>query len=153
MEGIGPRKARALGEEAGVRNLADLERAAREGRIRDLPHFGERSERKVLEAVAFHEEAAGRRPIGEVLEIARSIETALARVRGVARAAVAGSIRRHRETVGDVDVLVASLEPELAGEAFAALPGSRSGTPRSDGLGGPPHTTSLFSVWPPQTAL
>jgi DNA polymerase (family 10) len=122
VEGIGPRKARALWKALGVRTVADLAAAAKQGRIRGIPRFGERSERKIGEAVAFHQEAAGRRPLGEVLEIAHRIEAALSGVRGVAQVAVAGSIRRHRETIGDVDVLVVAREPERAADAFASLP-------------------------------
>jgi DNA polymerase (family 10) len=122
IEGIGAKKARALWRAIGVRSVAELESAAKRGRIRELPHFGERSERKILEAIAFHREAAGRRPLGEVLEVARRIEAALARVPGVEAAAVAGSIRRHRETIGDVDVLVAARRPDRVSAVFASLP-------------------------------
>jgi DNA polymerase (family 10) len=126
IEGIGPKKVRALWEALGVRSVADLKRAAQSGQIRDLPHFGERSEQRILDAVAFAEETAGRRPIGHVLELAERIETALAKVPGVLHAVVAGSIRRRRETVGDVDVLVASSTPQKIARAFETLPDVRS---------------------------
>lgn len=122
IEGVGPKKARALWEALGVRSVADLKRAAELGRVRELPHFGPRSEQKLLEAVTFFEEAAGRRPLGEVLEIARRIETALKTVPGVEQVAVAGSIRRHRETIGDVDLLVATRDPAPVTRAFETLP-------------------------------
>jgi hypothetical protein len=100
IEGLGAKKARALWQALRVRSVSDLKKAAERGRIRTLPHFGERSEQKILEAITFYEEAAGRRPLGEILEIARRIEAALARVAGVVHAAVAGSIptasRDHR---------------------------------------------------------
>src|SRR5690606_40606521 len=60
--------------------LPIFKRAAEQGRIRALPHFGERSERKILEAIAFYEEAAGRRPLGAVLELSRRIEAAMREV-------------------------------------------------------------------------
>lgn len=122
VEGIGPKKARALWEALGVRSVADLERAAAEGRIRALPHFGARSEEKLLAALAFYEEAAGRRPLGDVLESARRLEAALRAVPGVLQAAVAGSIRRHRDTIGDVDLLVAATDATRVSQAFARLP-------------------------------
>lgn len=122
IEGLGAKKVRALWEALKVRSVTDLKDAAEKGRIRTLPHFGERSEQKILEAIAFYEEAAGRRPLGEVLEIARRIETALAQVPGVLHASVAGSIRRHRETIGDVDMLVATTDPKRVSRAFEALP-------------------------------
>jgi DNA polymerase (family 10) len=122
VEGIGVKKARALWEALGVRTVEDLERAAEKGDIRDLPHFGERSEQRILDAVAFAKDTAGRRPLGEALAVARPIEASLARLPGVVQAAIAGSIRRHRETIGDVDLLVASDSPEQVSSAFEALP-------------------------------
>lgn len=122
MEGFGPRKARALWEALNIRSMSDLKRAAERGRIRGLPGFGEKSEQKILDAIRFHEEAAGRRPLGQVLPIARRIEAALAEVPGVERAVVAGSIRRHRETIGDVDILVAATDPQPVSKVFESLP-------------------------------
>ena len=126
LEGIGPKKVRALWEALGVCTIDDLKRAAENGRIRELPHFGPRSEQRILDAVAFAQETAGRRPLGDVLPIAERIASALARVPGVVAASVAGSLRRRRETVGDVDVLVASNAPERVASALAELPEVRS---------------------------
>ncbi len=122
LEGLGAKKARALYEALGVRTLADLGRAAGKGRIRELPHFGERSEQKILEALALHEESGGRRPLGDVLALAERIERSLQGIDGVSSAAVAGSIRRRRDTIGDVDVLVATAQPERVSRAFESLP-------------------------------
>jgi DNA polymerase (family 10) len=122
IEGIGPKKARALWQSLGVCTVADLKRAAKQGRIRELPHFGQRSEQRILAAIAFFEEAAGRRPLGEALELARRIEAALAKVPGVVHASIAGSIRRHRETIGDVDMLAAAKAPEAVSKVFESLP-------------------------------
>lgn len=126
IEGVGPKTVRALSESLGVRTVADLKHAAEKGKIRELPHFGERSEQKILEAIAFHEETAGRRPLGEVLELAQSIEAALSEVRGVEQARVAGSIRRHRETIGDVDIIVAASDADRVSKAFESLPNVQS---------------------------
>ncbi len=122
IEGVGAKMVRTLWRELGIRSVADLKRAAEAGHIRALPHFGEKSEQRILKAIAFLEGAAGRRPLGEVLEVARRIEAVLAGLPGVAHAAVAGSIRRHRETIGDVDVLVAARDPASVSQAFRALP-------------------------------
>lgn len=122
VEGVGPKKARELFRALKVRSVADLKRAAARGRISKLPHFGEKSEQRLLAAIAFYEEAAGRRPLGQVLEIAHRIEVALAGVSGVEHALVAGSIRRRRETIGDVDVLVAAKDPRRVSRAFEVLP-------------------------------
>lgn len=126
IEGIGVKKAAALWRALKVATVTDLKRAARQGRVRTLPHFGARSERRILEAIDFYEEAAGRRPLGQVLEVARRIEAALAKVRGAEQVAVAGSVRRHCETVGDLDVLVAARDASRVADAFIAAPESRT---------------------------
>lgn len=122
IEGVGPKRARAFWKALNVRTVEDLQHAASEGRIRTLPHFGERSEQRIAEAIQFYQEAAGRRPLGEALGVARRIEGALRGVTGVVEVAVAGSIRRHRETVGDLDVVVAAEAGEGASAAFRSLP-------------------------------
>jgi len=122
VEGLGPKKVHELWRGLGVRSVADLKRAAKQGRIRTIPHFGERSEQKILEALELYEDAAGRRPLGEVLQVAHRIEAALSQIPGVVQAAAVGSLRRHRETIGDVDILVAATEAEAVTSAFASLP-------------------------------
>jgi DNA polymerase (family 10) len=122
IEGVGPKRAHALYDGLGVRTLRDLEQAATEGRVRTLPHFGERSEQRILQAITFHREAAGRRPLSEALVLARRIEAALEAVPGVVQATAAGSIRRHRDTIGDLDLLVASERPSDVSAAFERLP-------------------------------
>lgn len=123
--GIGPKRAQALYEALGVRTVAELEQAATEGRIRGLPGFGERTESKLLEAVRRYQEAVGRRPLATVLGLAQRIEAMLAMITGVEEVAVAGSIRRRRETVGDIDVVVAAKARAgaRATQAFERMPG------------------------------
>lgn len=122
IEGIGARRAQALWKALGIRDVAALRRAAERGDLRKVPNFGERSERRILQAIGFQQETAGRRPLGEALALARRIESALAAVGGVEQAAVAGSIRRRCDTIGDVDVLVAAREPGPVSQAFESLP-------------------------------
>jgi DNA polymerase (family 10) len=122
VEGIGPKMVKALYDELGIRTVADLEQAARAGSIRNLPHFGQKTEAKILKAIDFLKQRRGRVPIGMVLELARTIEARLAAIRGVRQAAVAGSIRRRKETVGDLDFLVVARAPEKVMDVFAAMP-------------------------------
>jgi DNA polymerase (family 10) len=122
IEGLGPRSAKLLYEELGIRDRAALERACRAGKVRGLPHFGEKTEQKILRGIAFLAAAGGRRPLGLALPLAREIERRLASLPGVARAAVAGSIRRCQETVGDLDFLVAARDPAAVSREFAAMP-------------------------------
>ncbi|MBX3024467.1 DNA polymerase/3'-5' exonuclease PolX [bacterium] len=122
LEGVGPKMVKHLYDELGVRTLADLERAARAGRVRRLPHSGEKTERKILEGLALLAQRSGRRPLGAVLDLAEDIERRLAALPGVRQAAVAGSVRRRRDTIGDLDFLVVADAPAAVMRAFVALP-------------------------------
>jgi DNA polymerase (family X) len=122
IEGLGPKGVRSLYEHLRIRNVTELEAAARAGQIRDVPGFGAKSEQKILRGLGFLRAEAGRRPIGEVLPLAREIESRLRRVPGVEQVAIAGSLRRRKETIGDMDFLVASSDPKPLIAAFAALP-------------------------------
>lgn len=122
IEGVGPKTVHTLHESLGVRTLDDLERVAREGRIRGLPHFGERAEQRILRGIEFHRQSSARRPLGAVLPLAEAIAARLRSLAHVERAEVAGSIRRRKETVGDADFLVVSRKPEAVAELFATMP-------------------------------
>ena len=123
VPGIGPKKAIALSRELGVRTVDDLEAAALAGRIRDLPGFGEKTEANILASIHVSRTAEGRRLLGKILPVAREIERRLASLASVRRLNLAGSIRRRKETIGDVDILVTSPRPEEVMEAFTTLPG------------------------------
>jgi DNA polymerase (family 10) len=122
VEGLGPKHVKLLFEDLGICTLEELEQAARDGRIRKLPHFGEKTEQKILKGVAFLREARGRVPIGQVLDLAVRIEKRLRALPDVSRAQIAGSVRRRKETIGDVDFLVSSSNPNAVAEAFASMP-------------------------------
>jgi DNA polymerase (family 10) len=123
IEGIGPKAVKALYHELGVRTVADLETAARGGRIRQLPHFGERSEQNILKALAAARASGGRRLLATVRPAVEALVAVLARVPGVVRVEIAGSIRRRKETVGDADLLAVARRPQAIVDAFVALPG------------------------------
>src|SRR3989441_89034 len=122
LEGVGPKAVKVLHERLRVRTLADLEAAARAGKVRDLPHFGEKSEQKILKALAFVQTSGQRTPLAAVRPVIDELAAALARVPGVARVEVAGSIRRRKETVGDADLLALARTAEAAIAGFAQLP-------------------------------
>ncbi|MGH7786888.1 MAG: DNA polymerase/3'-5' exonuclease PolX [Candidatus Binatia bacterium] len=122
IEGLGPKMVKALYDDLGIRTVAELQRAAQAGRIRTLPRFGEKTEAKILKGIGFLAQRSGRQPLGAVLELARDIEARLAGLRGVQRAAMAGSVRRRRETVGDLDFLVVARTPQTVMEFFVAMP-------------------------------
>jgi len=122
LEGIGPKHAKALYEALGVRSLADLEAACRDGRIRAVPHFGEKSEQKILRGLALRQQASGRHPIGAVWPLAREIEARLAKLAGARQVSIAGSLRRRKETIGDLDFLVVSPHPNPVMRLFVEMP-------------------------------
>ncbi|MFB6281740.1 MAG: DNA polymerase/3'-5' exonuclease PolX [Haloferacaceae archaeon] len=118
VEGVGPKTVGTLYEALGVRDLDDLERAAREGEIRDVSGFGPTTEENILENVAFAREASERERLGDVVPLADDLLAHLRGAAAVERAEAAGSLRRWKETVGDVDVLVAATDARGAIDAF-----------------------------------
>jgi DNA polymerase (family 10) len=122
IEGVGPKAVKVLYQRLGVRTVADLEAAARAGKVRKLPHFGEKSEERILKGLAFVATAGQRTPLHVVLPVVEELAERLGRVAGVEQVAIAGSIRRRRETIGDADLLAVARSPAAAIAAFTALP-------------------------------
>jgi DNA polymerase (family 10) len=118
VEGVGPRTVGTLYEELGVRTLDDLEAAAEAGEIRDLYGFGPKTEQNILDGIDFARETHGRQLLAKALPRADRVRSFLSGVDAVEQVELGGSIRRHRPTVGDVDVLVASTEGERVVDAF-----------------------------------
>jgi DNA polymerase (family 10) len=110
LPGLGPKRVRALHEKR-IGSLAALERAARAGRLRAIPGFGEKTERRILEAAAAHLSKARRFKLATAGQYAEPYAKYLGGV-------IAGSYRRMKETVGDLDFLVCAEEPASAIERF-----------------------------------
>ena len=122
VEGVGPKAVKTLYDALGVRTVADLARAAKAGRIRGLPHFGEKSEEKLLRALGAAAAHADRQLLATVLPTVEAIAARLRAVAGVRLVAVAGSIRRRKETIGDADLLAVAEDPARAMGALADAP-------------------------------
>ncbi len=122
IEGLGPKTIQLLYKELGVRDIGGLEKAVSKGEIRKLAGFGARSEEKIMKGIEAHRRHSGRFPLGEVYSLAVSLREAMNRVPGVSRADIAGSFRRQKETVGDLDLLVISTKPKEAINAFVSQP-------------------------------
>ncbi|SRR5579884_110983 len=122
VPGLGPRRARVLYETLKIESLPALEQAARSGQIRDLPGMGEKVEANILRELERLKQRSTRHPLEFGLSQARDLLAQLRRSAPVAQAAFAGSLRRMRDTIGDLDLLVVSSEPERVAEAFTRLP-------------------------------
>lgn len=122
VEGIGPKTVQKLWKELGIRNLDDLEKAAKKGKLRELAGFGKKSEERILKGIEFLQSASGRSILGFVLPDLESLERTIAKFPEVDRVTIAGSVRRYKETIGDVDILVTSEQPEKIMQRFIRLP-------------------------------
>ena len=118
VEGLGPKSIQKLYRSLGVRNLKDLEVAAKKGKIGALEGFGAKSEEKILKGIGFAKSSGLRFITGLMMPQIHEIEEQLARVPGVTKVTVAGSARRRRDTIGDIDILVISSKPAAVMEAF-----------------------------------
>lgn len=124
LPGLGPKTARRFWVELGIEGPNELREAIAAGRLVGVRGFGEKKIEQVRAAVSATAAPAGaaRRPIEEVYPVARALVAALRDGTGADRVEVAGSFRRARETVGDLDILVTSEDPGRAFEAFTAHP-------------------------------
>ncbi len=123
VEGIGPKMVKALWKELKIKNLKDLERAAKAGKIRNLPHFGEKTEKNILQSISFLKREKGRFLLGGILPTVQEIIGGLKSLKEVKSVSEAGSVRRRKETIGDVDILVASSKPSKIIDYFVSVPG------------------------------
>jgi DNA polymerase (family 10) len=119
---VGPKKAALFWHEAGVTNLAELEAAARGGKLRDLPGMGEKSEQKVLAGIEALARRTDRIPLGKAWPFAQKILAFLRQLPDVKAAEAGGSLRRMRATVGDLDLLVAAPDSAPMMKAFTEHP-------------------------------
>jgi DNA polymerase (family 10) len=122
VEGLGPKSIKKLYQELHVRSLADLERAAKKGKIAKLEGFGPKSEERILKSIGFAKKSGGRFILGHILPRIHEMEVHLAGLPGVERAIAAGSARRRKETVGDVDILVVAAKPKAIMDHFISMP-------------------------------
>ena len=122
IEGMGPRKAKILFEKLKIKDVKGLEKAAKAGKLRDLEGFGEQTENNILQGIEFLKKSKGRLLLGEIMSDVEYIVGQLERLKEVKKISLAGSLRRMKETIGDVDILVASKDPEKVMEFFTSMP-------------------------------
>jgi DNA polymerase (family 10) len=122
LPGIGPKTANKLSNELGVSSVDELERAINEGRVAKLFRLGEKTADNILHQIQALRRKDQRIPIGEALPIVEDILGALDSIPGVRNLTPAGSLRRFRETLGDIDLMGTADNPEEVIDAFVALP-------------------------------
>lgn len=121
IQGMGPKTIKKLYEKLKVTSLATLEKAAKSGRIRKIPHLGEKLEKNILESIVYARKRSGRITLGEALPEAEAILEHLGKDQNIKKAEIGGSIRRRKEAIGDVDILAISGNPEKTMDFFTSM--------------------------------
>jgi DNA polymerase (family 10) len=118
LQGLGPKRVKVLFDTLKIRTREALEKAAKDGKLRDLPGFGEKVEQNVLKSLATAAQWTGRMLLADAWPLAHAIQQRIRAVKGVKQAELAGSFRRRKETVGDLDLLVTGGDAEQVMKAF-----------------------------------
>jgi DNA polymerase (family X) len=122
IQGLGPKGVATILSHHKVKSLDELEKLAQEGRLRDLPRMGEKLEQKIVKSIEAQRRTAGRHMINVAYQLAEELTAYLAECKGVKQVTPAGSLRRGRETIGDIDVLVSGGKPEEVAERLLKFP-------------------------------
>lgn len=122
VQGLGPKRVQTIHDALGINSLQKLEEAARAGQISELPGLGKKTEAQILSEVERLKSHVGRTPLPQALRVAESIRDTLRALKSVERVEIAGSIRRERETIGDIDLLATTRDPAEATRVFSELP-------------------------------
>ncbi len=123
VEGIGPKKIKILYKKLKIKDIKDLEKAVKAGKIRKLEGFGEKSEENISKGLEFIRKSGGRFVLGFIDPQIEEIRSGLGKIKGVSKAIVAGSIRRRKDNIGDADILVISDNSKEVMDYFVSMPG------------------------------
>lgn len=119
---VGPKTAKLLYEQLGVDNIEKLEKAVKGHRIKGLPGMGEKTETNILRGIELYKRRKERVLLGLALPLAEEIVWGLRQLKETSKISFAGSLRRKKETIGDIDILVTSQKPEKIMKTFTSLP-------------------------------
>ncbi len=122
VPGLGPKKVMKLYKKLKIKSLAELEAAAKAGKLKKLEGFGAKSEQDILRGLGIIKQGAARPLLGIALPVAHEFAERLSKIDGVKKAEPAGSLRRMKESVGDIDILVISSKPAKVMEFFTKMP-------------------------------
>ena len=123
IPGLGPKKVKALNDKLGIESVDQLEAACNAGQVAALDGFGDKTQRKILEGIQFRRSYASRHLLSDALIVAEPIWQSLRGHPAVIRCSPAGSVRRFKEVIGDVDFLASSKKPQAVIEFFTTQPG------------------------------
>jgi len=123
IESVGPKMIFKLYKKLKIRGIKDLEKAAKSGKVAKIAGFGKKTESKILKNIEFLKKSGERFLLGTILPQARAIENRLKELKYVDRVAIAGSLRRMQETIGDLDILATSSKPKEVMDFFVKMPG------------------------------
>lgn len=123
IQGLGFKKIEFLNKELGITNVSELKEAILKNKLRGLKGFGEKSQENILTGISFMEASGTRYLISEIIDDVNEIVGKLGKIKEVKKIEIAGSFRRRRETVGDIDILVASSFPRKVMDEFISYPG------------------------------
>ncbi len=119
---VGPRKAKLFYEKLGIDSITKLEEAALRHQLQNLPGMGKKAEENILRGIELYKKREERKLLGVALPIAEEIVDQLKSLREVNQISIAGSLRRRKETIGDIDILITSEKPEIVMNRFINLP-------------------------------
>jgi DNA polymerase (family 10) len=119
---VGPKTAKLLYEQLEIDNIDKLEKAVREHQIKDLPGMGEKSETNILRGIELYKRRKERFLLGRALPLAEEMVESLSQLKETNKISFVGSLRRKKETIGDIDILVTSQNPEKIMRTFISLP-------------------------------
>lgn len=122
IPGIGPKKAMLFYKKLGIKSVAQLKSAAKQGKLKSLPLFKERSEQKVLEGISIKKGQSGRIPHKDAKKIADEIVKHLKKLPEAQRVLAVGSIRRKKPTVRDIDIIIQTNKPEKIVAKYIKMP-------------------------------
>jgi len=123
LEGLGPKYIYTLWKTLGITSLTELDHALKEHRLRTLKGFGKKSEEKMARGLSLLRGSTGRQTLEKVLPVANLLVRRLRALKAVQRVSLAGSIRRKKADVGDIDIIATSKDPDKVMNAFVSFPG------------------------------
>ena len=132
IPGLGPKKVKALYEKLGITSMEQLEAACKEGKVAVLAGFGEKTQANICEGINFRRQYAERHLLVDAIVLSEPILEALREHPAVTRCSTAGSLRRYKEIIGDIDFLVSSKQPEEVINYFVSQPGIMSVSAKGD---------------------